>query len=522
MPRFATAHIQRPRRAAVYRTITVKAPTGGLNARDSIADMPIGDAVRMTNMWPTTLDVILRNGYVNWATGLGAQTESLFPHNKPDGTKQLFGAAGANVYNVTASGAVGAAVVSGLTSARWQHTQFATSGGTFLYIVNGADDPRLYDGTTWTAINGASTPAITGVTTANLINVNVFKERLWFVEKNSLKTWYLAAGTIAGAATLFDLRPIFKKGGFLRAMGTWSIDGGQGLDDYAVFITSEGEVAVYKGTDPASASTFALVGVFQIATPLGYRCFEKFGGDLIVISRDGLLPLSLALQSNRLSTKVALTDKINSAITSLTNLYGSQFGWETQLFPQQNMLILNVPVTGGQYQFAMNTITRAWGGPFTGWNANCFERSGEDVYFGGNGVVCKIWGVPGDNGNNINGDVLQAFSQFGNGQSKYFKMAKPIVYTLGNSGILLGMNVDYDLSSPTGTPTFTSAASALWDTALWDVGVWSGDAGVTQDWQTVGSIGTAGALAMKVTSNMDTFRWEATRFVMEDARGTVL
>ena len=51
------------------------------------------------------------------------------------------------IYDVSSSGAVGAAAVSGLTNARHQHTMFATSGGQFLVICNGADGVRTYDGT---------------------------------------------------------------------------------------------------------------------------------------------------------------------------------------------------------------------------------------------------------------------------------------------------------------------------------------------------------------------------------------
>jgi hypothetical protein len=43
-------------------------------------------------------------------------------------------------------------------------------------------------------------------------------------------------------------------------------------DDYAAFITSEGQVAVYSGADPASSTTWSLVGVFDIGAPIGRRC----------------------------------------------------------------------------------------------------------------------------------------------------------------------------------------------------------------------------------------------------------
>ena len=63
---------------------------------------------------------------------------------------------------------------------------------------------------------------------------------------------------------IFPLGQIFKMGGFLVQMATWTIDNVSGMDDYAAFITSEGEVAIYQGYDPTQQSTWSLVGVFRI------------------------------------------------------------------------------------------------------------------------------------------------------------------------------------------------------------------------------------------------------------------
>ncbi len=525
MPRYATSRYIAPRRQPVFQTAELQSPVGGLNARDSIARMPASDAVRMLNLWPTTTDVVLRDGYVKSSTGLGAQVNGIFSYNSPTGTLKRFASASTNIYEITAGGAVGAAVVSGLSSAgessKWQHTMFSTTAGTYLYLVNGVDDPRLYDGTNWQAVNAASAPiAITGVTTNTLINVNVFKKRLWFVQKDTLLAWYLTADTIGGAATSFDLRPFCKKGGYLVAMATWTIDAGSGMDDYAVFVTSEGELLVYQGTDPTSITTFALKGVFQVGNPIGRRCFDKFGGDLTLINRDGLIPLSKGLLSDRVTNKSALTDKINQIISRLTYLYGSLYGWETQLYPQQQMLLLNIPVTNGQIQAAMNTQTGSWT-LFQGWNATCFERSGEDVYFGGNGYVGKIWNVKYDDTMNIIGDVLQAFSKFGYQGNKFFKMARPLIYTDGNPGVKMQMNVNYNIDPAVPIPTFTASSGGLWDVALWDIGLWGGDE-LKQDWETIGAIGYTAALSMVVVTNTSSFRWEATQFVYENASGTVL
>jgi hypothetical protein len=94
-------------------------------------------------------------------------------------------------------------------------------------------------------------------------------------------------------------------------MANWNIDGGLGADDYAAFLSSQGEVALYKGTDPASSTTWALQGVYWLGSPIGRRCFVQYGSDVAVISQDGLLPLSKELPQNRINSNVvALTDTI--------------------------------------------------------------------------------------------------------------------------------------------------------------------------------------------------------------------
>ena len=132
---------------------SLPAPTGGWNARDSLGDMDEKDAVSLINFFPRTTDVVLRNGHTQDTTGLPGQVESFIPYQGA-ATKKLFAASGTAIYNVTTGGAVGAAVVSGLTNARWESINVATSGGNFAYAVNGLDKPLLYDGTTWTAIDG--------------------------------------------------------------------------------------------------------------------------------------------------------------------------------------------------------------------------------------------------------------------------------------------------------------------------------------------------------------------------------
>ena len=156
---------------ATSKATTIPSPVGGLNDRDSIADMPPSDALVLDNWWPYPSYIAVRKGSANHATGFPAAVETLAEYLPPSGASKLFAVAGGSIYDATAAGAIGAAAVSGLTNSRWQWQGITTPGGSFLYMVNGVDKPQLFNGTTWTAIDGASTPAITGVTTTTLAHV---------------------------------------------------------------------------------------------------------------------------------------------------------------------------------------------------------------------------------------------------------------------------------------------------------------------------------------------------------------
>ena len=59
------------------KTISIPAPVGGLNARDSLAEMPPTDAVKMDNWDANTTNISLRLGAQNQATGLPGWVETL-------------------------------------------------------------------------------------------------------------------------------------------------------------------------------------------------------------------------------------------------------------------------------------------------------------------------------------------------------------------------------------------------------------------------------------------------------------
>lgn len=501
-------------RSQISSVASLAAPIGGWNARDALGAMDSKDAVILENWFPATTDVLMRYGYSSHATGLPGQVESLMVYSSAT-TDKMFAVSSGGIYDVTGSGAVGAADVSGMSNSRFQYVNISTAGGHFLMAVNGANKLRYYNGSTWT-YDGGGTYSITGVDTANVSQISLFKHRVWLIEKDSLSAWYLPTDSIAGAASEIDLSGVAMHGGYLVAMGTWTIDAGYGVDDMAVFVTSNGEVIVYKGTDPSDSTKWALSGIWKMGSPVGTRCLMKFAGDLLLITQDGLLPLSGALQSSRLNPRVALTDKIQYATSEAISTYGSQFGWETLAFPRANQLYLNVPIAQGQQeQYVMNTITKSWC-KFTGWNANCWALLRDNPYFGGDGFVGLAWDGTSDDGQNINADALQAFNYFGNpGKLKKYGMARPIMKATGYPNILADLNIDFDTSDTTAPLNYTAGGLSTWDSSTWDVDLWGGTLQILKEWQTVTGVGYSAGMRIKAASNQLELRWVSTDITFE-------
>lgn len=491
---------------------TLPAPVEGWDTREALADMPPKRAIILDNMFPTTDKVNIRPGYSSHVTGLGSAVESLMEYVPLTGTAKLFGAAGDSIYDVSSAGAVGAAVVSGQTNARWQHVNFGNAGGQFLIAVNGADAPQYYNGSVW-----ATSPAITGPTAANLIWINAHQRRLWVGEKDSLTAWYAPVNTISGAFDQFPLAGIAKRGGYIMAMATWTRDGGDGLDDVAVFVTSEGEAIVYQGVDPATAADWLLVGVFYIGKPIGRRCFIKAGSDCILLTDDGAVALSTILSIDKSqSEKVALTQQINKAFNDYVRDYGSLYGWQPFIYPRRTMLLLNVPTSSSAaYQIAFNTITKA---PcrFVSIPAICWSLKGNDAYFGSsNGTVYKFdGGATADAGTNIVTDVMQAFSYFGEpGRNKAFKLVRPTFEANGTPMIAIELNTDFRINPPSSVPTSLATSGGLWDIAEWDEGIWGGSSDIYDGWIGVRGIGRAASVRMKTASTTLSSGWIATDFI---------
>lgn len=495
---------------------SIPAPIGGLNARDSVANMDSRDAVKLENWFPKTTSVDVRNGYLAWSTFTGV-CQSIIVYNSGTATKVFPCVKNGSTYSIfdgTSSGALSSAVVGGsgptiqaLTSCRFDYANFGTSGGQFLTVVNGADSALEYDGTNW------STSGTTGATLSTLFTVGVYSTRLWYGVNNSFKVWYLPTASKSGALTAYELGSVFKLGGYLNSIITLT-DASNTLNDYIAFLSSEGEVVAYQG-DPAS--TFTRVAQFRIGRPVirGNRCWAKWGTDALVLCADGVYPLRKAIQANSRSEGLAVSDKIRNLINGDLSLHGSKYGWGLTVHPTGAKLIVNVPTSEdvASYQYVMNTQTGAWC-KFTGWTAFCFEVARDTLYMGGNGIMVKADQEAADGTSPIAFDCRQAYNYFGRrGQTKHMKMLRPILAVNGEFNLAVRVDVDYADRDITTTYPESGGGGDPWG-GVWDVD-WLSSMAPHTKWKSAFGIGHAHAVRLKGDTTDVSLSWSATDILYE-------
>jgi hypothetical protein len=513
------ALVPSPATRAASFPINIPAPTGGLNTRDGRGVMPITDAEMMDNFFPEATDVRIRPGSDTYCSGVGSQVESILSYSG-GATLRLLIAAGGTIQNITTVGITGtiaasSTVANGFTNDRWQYRNFGTPGGTFLVAVNGVNSRQIYNGTImWagTASAGAGTAAV-------YANIEIFQRRIFYAQANSLEFLYHdQVSAIGGTVSGFNLAPLLSKGGYLQAIGTWTRDGGSGMDDLIAFISSEGEIAVYQGIDPGDASSWSMIGVYKIPRPVGRRCTQKLGGELLIATVQGVVSLSAVMSG--LEQQAPFSDKINTSLSAAWAIYKNNFGWEIKYDPDREWLILNIPVSTGnfqqQYVMNANSPVKPWT-RFKDWSANCFEVHNGNLYFGTDGAVIQAaTSAQSDDGEDILVDVRQAASTFGApGRLKHFKLYRPLINSDGALGLAFAMDVDFNDMTPTNIPTVVAVAFAEWDVASWDDFDWGGDPVPVGQWQSAGALGTYGSIRIKGASNETAVRWYGTDVVLE-------
>ena len=485
------------------KAVSVPAPVGGLNSRDSIDAMAPTDALIMSNFFPTVEKVTLRDGYTSFCTGIGTgNVETLVEHNAGANRQLLAIGSDGILYQIDSGTAV--SKKTGLANGRAESIEFNNNT---IFVPSGANVPFSWDG------SSASDLSITlsdSVNANTLTGVHAHKNRVYYWTGTSQNFYHSATvDTFQGNFTKFPVGLVGTFGGNIIMINTLTIDGGEGVDDLLCIIMTSGEVLLYSGSNPAS--DFSLVGTFRIAEPINEkRAIAKLGGDVIVMTKEGYLPLSQVVRQDIVGNKAAaISEKIRGTVISQVKATGTSTGWQVFVSPDGDKVYFNYP-TGEPDPFnqhVFNPIIRAWC-IFENLPAHVWGQFNGDTFFGSaSGVVFKVTG-DADNGENIVGDLATAYNYFGDrGGVKRFSSVQPMLE--GETDVVFSFGVGVDQSPVAAidvSPVTFQSNLAAWDTATYDDFFYAdtAGAGVTKRRKAVNRLGYSSALRIKVATSTQT------------------
>ena len=485
----------RTKKPPVGKVAHLVAPLKGLSHFAQLNETDPLLASILTN-WIVEQDrITVRPGYNQIGSiSTGSPISTLIPWQSD--TQKFVAAADGKLYRpdstVLAAGPFG--------SDNWAWTMFSNlSAIDYTIMVNGVDGVKSWDGTT-VATEAVTAPAGEAwVNPAKFDKIYAHMNRLWFADSENMAVYYLPVQQKSGAVFLMPLNAIFRRGGHIVALHSWSMDGGAGMDDSLVIFTSNGECAIYSGVDPAS--DWKLTGVFRFDSPMSKSSIINFGGDLYVLISTGFVPMTTLLRAE--SEQLGKSDLgVMADFEEVAIAHRDDYGWGVILNSHSNHAICNMPLGAGKYQQMVRMMP---GQVWAKWDipARCWLWFDNKAYFATeNGKIYQMGPqYLNDNGAAINADVRFSWSNYKSLTKKNFKLVKPYVITDGQPRPFIDMDVDYGNNPPTNLPDITSGASggADWGTSAWDASDWALLTQPRQNWQGVTGLGRVGAPRLRVS-----------------------
>lgn len=296
---------------------------------------------------------------------------------------------GAAIWANSTAYAVGAVAgdASGPDETYWRNTVAHTSPATGSFNAYRTANPGTWvssgpDGVSY--ITGPSTGSASVQIGKGLTYIWKHANRLFFIEGGTMNAWCLPVHAVGGELIYIPLSGATKRGGSLLFGASWSVDSGSGLDDKCIFVTDQGEVVIFSGTDPTNVDKWRQDGCYDISRPLGKNAHQKLAGDILIATIDGIVPLTATIQKDVSALSLAaITYNIEPMWTREFHTKRT-YPWTMAKWDEGSALFISFPGGGNAETKVVgvsNTHTGAWG-RFTNWDAICFMQINGLLYFG--------------------------------------------------------------------------------------------------------------------------------------------
>jgi len=482
------------------RVQIVSAPFRGLNTREAYNALRPDEARVLENWLPDGGVCRVRPGYTENADVTAAAKIATLATFQGASSSTLIGAGNGELHDVSSSS------VLTLTSNSYTDDLWSTANfNGYLFGVNGSDTPWRYDG------SSVGATGFTGVSPlSDLQTVSLVRDRLWFTKVGSADIEYANEASVTGALTKFQLSQI-AEGGNCLDINAWTRDAGDGPDDYIVFIMSTGEAIVYQGN---VETDFRIVGKYPMPAPVGKDCSIKIGGELVIMTTSGPIPMSGVVAGNAFEPEnLGYWGKIAPSWRQDFTRFGSNPGWNAIFHDGLVYFVIPTGLESAKI-YVLNTRVSAWT-IYAGLPATMYAERNGDLYFGASndGKVFLVTGGT-DDGSEIVTLARQGFGYIGGAaRDKSFHSIYPNIILDGLGTGQFQVDVDFQ-ESPITVPQVTldtEGSGGGWGDD-WDRD-WGGDLKTRMFWRSIRAHGRAVAPVVRTTSSADNVEWFNTRLM---------
>jgi hypothetical protein len=510
--------------AQQLRTVTLPAPTRGLIQSENEAFIQPGAAIVCDNWVPTLRGVKLRGGYLPWCT---------LPEPEPiisgfeytsGGNQRIYVANATKLYDVSST--IPTLVKDGQTSGNYSATEFSNAAGDWIIVVNDNGDAPLRspNGIVWETVTvpdpmpdpPPDPPPITGPPGSTveegrgLTYVWKYRNRLFFIEGGSMNAWYLGINSIGGALLQIPLSGATSVGGRLLFGGVLSMDAGDGMDDKCVFVTDRGEAIIFTGSNPGDPANWRQEGRYFVGEPLGMNAHCAVGGDLLIMTVEGIVPLAAAIQKTGGQLELAMVTRNIKPMWRNEVIDRREFPWTITRWDEYGGIFVAMPggEPGQRRCLVANSATGAWA-RFTNYDAQCFLKMNNRLYFGTQeGVVMEAERGGSDNGFPYLATLVGGWEMFQQPSSMVvWHQARAVFVSNTNFIPQISATTNFEVVIPPAPPVIpdTGELFEVWDQGKWDAARWDQDSSSRNVpfrntmWVSVGATGFTHAPIVQVT-----------------------
>jgi hypothetical protein len=241
---------------------------------------------------------------------------------------------------------------------------------------------------------------------------------------------------------------------------------------------------------------------------MGMNAHTRVGGDIVIATIDGLVPLSQAIQRNRGQLELAMLSRAIKPLWREEVNAKRDKPWTLKKWDEYGGMFVALPGgnPGERFCLVTNNTSNAW--CRFSWPATCFIRLREDMFFGTDkGIIMLADRTGYDDGAPYVCTLVGGWELFRSGGAHTVWHQARAVFTAANRELFnpqIDATVNYVITIPP-PPTAGEDLGRLdvWDQGLWDQALW--DQGSTERpvqrntmWVSVGKFGFSHAPIVQV------------------------